>query len=441
MSGTQTDRVPGPEALGPRLARLRRDPIGMLTDLTREYGDVVRFKFGLEHVHFLNHPDLIREVLVTSSGKFHKGPGFQDLRRVMGDGLFTSEAPLHHRQRRLAQPAMHHSRVSAYADVMARIAESRAARWRDGERLRVDAEMSALTLAIVGKALFDVDFEEEDGRRVREAITVVLELFNRQRPAAVHAATDAFQGAMDELDAIIYGLIREHRAGPDRGDFLSMLLMARDEDAGSADGGMSDQQLRDEAITLVLAGHETTALALTWTLYSLTLFPDVEEELHREVDAVLGGRTPTYGDLASLTFTRMTFAEGIRMFPPVWAIDRRLLVDHEIGGHLLPAGSVVWLCPYVTQHDPRWWPEPERFDPLRFLPEAEAARPKYAYFPFSAGPRLCYGEPFAWMEGTLVLATIASRWRFDLAPGHPVEMLPIGTLRQRHGMAMDVHAR
>lgn len=248
-----------------------------------------------------------------------------------------------------------------------------------------------------------------------------------------------FQKARKRLDQTIYGLIeRRRKNGEDLGDLLSMLLLATDEDGA---GGMSDRQVRDEAMTLFLAGHETTANALTWTLYLLSQNPDCERRLHREIDAALGGRPPEFDDLPRLPYTGMVLAESMRLYPPAWGVGRLALEDYRIGEWRVPAGSVLLMSGWVTHRDPRWWPEPERFDPGRWTAEAKDARPKFSYFPFGGGSRLCVGERFAWMEGGLVLASIAQRWRPRLVPGHPVEPEPLITLRPRHGMRMTLDPR
>ena len=238
----------------------------------------------------------------------------------------------------------------------------------------------------------------------------------------------------------IYRMIDERRkSGTDRGDLLSMLLLAQDTEGDG--GGMTDLQLRDEAMTIFLAGHETTANALTWTWYLLSEHPDVEARFHAEIDSALGSRLPTVDDMAVLAYTRMVLAESMRLYPPAWILGRRALGPFEANGYEIPARSIVLMSQYVTHRDARWFPDPERFDPERFSPERQAERPKFAYFPFGGGPRVCIGEQFAWMEGVILLATIAQRWKLRLVPGHPVALQPIITLRPKHGMAMAVEAR
>jgi cytochrome P450 len=319
-------------------------------------------------------------------------------------------------------------------------------RWHDGQTLDIAQEMMHLTLAIVGKTLFDTETEAE-AEEVREALTATMESFTRfMLPFAELLdrlplpATRRFEQARARLDAIIYGIINERRkSGEDRGDLLSMLIMAQDEEEDG--GSMSDEQLRDEAMTIFLAGHETTANALTWTWYLLSQHTEVEAKLHAEIDGLLGDRPPTAEDLPGLRYTEMVLAESMRLYPPAWILGRRALKDYEVGGFHIPAGSIVVLSPYVMHRDERYFPEPQRFDPERWTPEAKEARPQFSYFPFGGGPRRCIGEGFAWMEGILVIATLARRWRMRLVPGHSVATQPMVTLRPKHGMQMKLEQR
>ena len=424
-----------------------RDPLAFLSNLRATYGDIARVPLGAETLYLFSHPDLVRDVLVTNHKNFHKGRGLERAKNLLGEGLLTSEGDYHLRQRRLAQPAFHRQRVSAYGATMSAYAATRRERWRAGAEIDVHQEMMALTLAIVGKTLFDADVEHE-AAEIGAALATTFESFNfgfflpfgellERLPLPANLR---FKKARARLDATIYRLIEERRqARVDRGDLLSMLLLAQDTEGDGS--GMSDLQLRDEAMTIFLAGHETTANALTWTLYLLSQHPDVEQRVHAEVDAALGGRLPSADDLAILPYTRMVLAESMRLYPPAWIVGRRAVGPFEANGYPIPARSIVLLCQYVMHRDERWFPEPDRFDPDRFLPARQAERPKFAYFPFGGGPRVCIGEQFAWMEGILALATIAQRWRLRLVPGHPVALQPIITLRPKFGMRMTVKAR
>jgi cytochrome P450 len=398
-------------------------------------------------VYLVSDPELIREVLVTHHRRYLKGRGLQEAKRLLGEGLLTSEGEFHRRQRRLAQPAFHHARVDGYAGVMAAYADRAQRRWRAGDVVDMHREMTDLTLAIVGKTLFDTDVEGADARLVRESLTSVLEMFDRMTsPIAPlmdllpFPSMRRFERARDNLDAVVYRLIEERRSGGrDRGDLLSMLLMATDEEGDGA--GMTDEQLRDEALTIFLAGHETTANALTWMWYLLSQHPEVEGRLHDELDRVLGGRLPTIEDLPSLPYTEMVMAESLRLYPPAWVMGRRTQEPHELGGYPIPEGGTLLMSQYLMHHDPRWYPDPYRFDPERWTPEAQATRPKFAYFPFGGGPRLCIGESFAWMEGRLILATITQRWRARFIPGQVLRLQPRITLRPARGMLMQLEAR
>jgi cytochrome P450 len=433
---------PGPRSWipGTALRAMQRDPLNFLTRAARENGDVVHFTFGPQHLYLVNEPELIREVLVTQGRSFMKGRALQRTKMVLGEGLLTSEDPLHKRQRRLAQPAFHRERIARYAEVMVERAKKTSDAWSDGATIDAAAEMMRLTLAVVAQTLFAADVDAS-ANEISAAMSRLMDVF----PMLVSPFTDILRHlplpavrradrAIAQLDAIIYRIINERRAsGEDRGDLLSMLLLAQDEEGS---GGMTDLQLRDEAMTLFLAGHETTANALAWTWYLLAQHPDIEAELHREVDA-LGG-DPTPADYPRLKFTEMVFAESMRIFPPAWIIGRLALEDVRLGGWTIPRGAVVIVSQWVTHRDARWWPEPERFDPRRF---AEASHPKFAYFPFGGGSRVCIGEGFAWMEGVLVLATIARKWRLLLASDEPVQPQPVITLRPRGGIAMTLTAR
>jgi cytochrome P450 len=429
------------------LLAFRRDPLKFLTRLAREHGDVVPFRMGPQRVLLLNHPDLVKDALVTRADCFHKGRALQRSKRLLGEGLLTSEGEHHRRQRRLAQPAFHRKRIDSYGAVMVDYVARDSSRWHDGETLDISHEMMRLTLGIVGKTLFDADVES-DTDEIGGALTELLELFQmlllpyseylERLPLPVNRR---FTRARAKLDAVIYRIINERRAsGADRGDLLSMLLLAQDEE-GAGDS-MTDEQIRDEALTIFLAGHETTANALAWTWYLLSQNPQVEAKLHAELDAVLvGGRLPTVEDLPQLRYTEMVLAESMRLYPPAWVVGRLAIKDYAVGGHVAAVGTLVLISQYVLHRDPRFFPEPLCFDPERWTPEAKEARPPYAYFPFGGGARRCIGEGFAWMEGTLIIAAIARRWRMRPIPDHPVVPHPRMTLRAKHGIRMKIEDR
>ncbi|MBS1789378.1 MAG: cytochrome P450 [Acidobacteria bacterium] len=448
VSTTSAIFPPGPKSPipGVNLIRLRRNPIRFLSQIANEYGEIVYFKLGPQPVFLLNNPDLIRDVLVTHNKQFMKGEGLQRAKKLLGEGLLTSEGDFHLRQRRLAQPAFHRQRIAGYASTMVEYAQRVSDGWQTGEAKDIAREMMRLTLAIAGKTLFDADVETE-ADEIGDALGEAMELFGyltlpfsqflERLPLPI---MKRFRAARQRLDETIYRMIRERRqSGEDRGDLLSMLMQARDIEGDGA--GMTDEQLRDEAMTIFLAGHETTANALTWTWYLLSQNPEAESRLHAEIAEVLGGRTATAEDHPRLRFTEMVFAEAMRLYPPAWLIGRRALHDYKLNEYHVPARSILLMSQYVMHRNPKYFPEPDRFIPERWMSEACESRPKFSYFPFGGGPRVCIGENFAWMEGTLVLATLAQKWRMRLVPGHPVELHPLVTLRPKYGMKMILERR
>ena len=426
---------PSPRFFGLDLyPRFRRDLLDMLQDIAREHGDVAFFRIGPLRFLLLNHPDHVEDILITRAHLFNKGRALERARRLLGNGLLTSENGFHLRQRRLVQPSFHKARIAAYARTMIERAERTSQRWTAQAEFDVVAEMNRLTLTIVGDTLFGADVEQ-DAEAVRLALLDVFEAFPiMMSPVAPLLerlplpAVRRYLKAQEVLDALVYRMIAARRAGAgDRGDLLSMLLLARDE--GNGGGQMTDQQVRDEAMTLFLAGHETTANALTWTWLLLADHPDVERRLHEEVDSVLGGRAAEPEDVTRLPYTRRVLTESMRCYPPAWAVGRRAMADLDIGGYAVKRGTIVLASQYLLHHDARFFEAPQRFDPDRWLPERQAGRPKYAYFPFGAGNRVCIGESFAWTEGILVLASLARRWRLERLDAEPVPMQAGITLR------------
>jgi len=431
------------------LPHFRKDPPGYLLSVAREYGDLAYMRLGPQHAYVVSHPDAIRDILVTNQSNFTKSRILERAKVLLGEGLLTSEGDLHTRQRRLVQPAFHRDRLIGYAADMVACAEQASGQYQPGVEIDMHREMTRLTLAIVGRTLFSADVAS-DADQIGAAMTQILSLFDtllvpfsewlQKLPLP---SVRRFEKARAQLDRIVYGLIADRRAHPgDTGDLLSMLLLSQDEDDHS---GMTDKQVRDEALTHLIAGHETTANALTWTWYLLSQNPDVEARLHAELDRVLGGRLPSFDDLSRLPCTTGVFAEALRLFPPAWAIGRRASEDYSIDGYTIPARSILLMSPWVVHRDPRWWTQgdaqPERVDPARWDPEAVAQRPKFAFFPFGGGTRVCIGERFAWAEGVLVLATVAQHWKMRLVPGHPVATQAVITLRPRHGMKMTLQSR
>lgn len=441
---------------GPRLPVIgamvgpNRDPLRMLARFADEYGDVTYFRLGHERCYFVNHPHYVRDVLVTHQRMFTKSRGLERAKKLLGDGLLTAEGAQHLRHRRLLQPAFHRDRIARYADVMVDAAARARERWQDHSTTDISRDMMRVTLAIVGKTLFDTDVESE-ADEVGAAVTDVLASFwIHLLPGADLLERLPFptlrraRAARARLDGLIYRMIAERRgAAGDRGDLLSMLIAAQDDEAehGSAGRGLTDGQVRDEAMTLLLAGHETTANALTWIWYLLSQHREAEANLHAELDRVLANRLPTMADLPNLPHARRVVAESMRLYPPAWLVGRRAVTDYTLGEYTVPARGMVFMSPFVMHRDERFYPEAARFAPDRWTPEFEAALPPFAYFPFGGGARRCIGEQFAWMEATLVLATLAQRWRLRLVPDLPVVPQPVITLRPKGGIWMTLHRR
>jgi cytochrome P450/ubiquinone/menaquinone biosynthesis C-methylase UbiE len=409
------------------------------------YGDLAHFRFRSTDIYLATDPEDIKRVLAADHRGYIKSQSMQETKRVLGEGLLTSEGELHHRQRRLIQPAFHHRRVDEYATAMADLAESAASTWRDGEVRDVHPEMSGLTIRIVSKTLFSTDLDGE-APEIVEALSRSIPILARM-PLPLSSLWERsplpsarrFAASLDRLERASRDIVERRRAEPDApDDLLALLLEARGNGNGT---GIGERQVRDETVTLLLAGHETTANLLSWAWYLLARNPDIEARLHAELDEVVGDRPVTPGDLPDLVYTGRVVNEALRLYPPVWAMGRRAIVDHEIGGYAIKTGSIVAINPYVMHHDPRFFPDPFRFDPDRWTDEQRRTRPKYAYFPFGGGPRLCLGESFAWNEARLVLAAFARRWRLRPAPGQRVEPAPGLTLRPKHGMRMRIERR
>ena len=422
------------------------DPLGFLTRCSREYGDVVRLGFPGPPAYLISHPEDVEYVLVKNNKNFVKDRYTRAELSILGNGLLINEGDSWRRQRRLAQPAFHRRRVEAFGETMVSFTERMLDGWRDGETRDVHAEMMRLTLEIVAKTLFDADIsrEAEDvGRSVNAIMARSSDqgssLFLRMLPESFPTPGNlAYRKATRRLDDMVYALVEERRrSGTDAGDLLSMLLRAEDEDGE----GMSDKQLRDEAMTIILAGHETTAIALSWTWYLLGKHPEVEARLSGELEEVLGGRAPTVQDLPRLGYADAVIKESMRLYPPAWAVGREVLGDCEIGGYRVPAGAQLFVSQYVVQRDPRFFGDPETFDPERWRDGRTEGLPQYAYFPFGGGPRLCIGSGFAKMEAVLLLATVAQRFRLEPISVRPPGAQPSITLRPRDGIKTRLRKR
>ncbi len=429
------------------VAGRRTDP-DFFVRAARAHPRIAHVRLGSEHLYLLSHPDLVRLLLVDSGRITTKSRGLQAARRVLADGLLTSEEPLHHRQRRLVQPAFHAARVAAYAAGMVAAADTTDAGWRDGARIDMAEGMSALTFDAVGRALFSSDLRGDAGE-VRSALGDLLSAYHRSFlpgfDLALRLGTPLGRrvtAAQARLDGVVARIISDHRDRGDTGDLLSALMGARD-----GAGGMDERQLRDEVMTLILAGHETTAATLTFCWYLLSAHRDAAGWLHEEIDRVIGARPPSSDDLGRLPRARAVIAETLRLYPPAWVLGRRLTADLDIDGWTLPAGSTCLVSQWVLHRDPRFWTEPQSFRPDRWIgsdggfDETAPGQPRYAFFPFGAGGRMCVGESFAWTEAILVLVRLARRWDPRLDPGQVLRLRPAITLRPDGGLPMTLAAR
>ncbi|KAF3884929.1 MULTISPECIES: cytochrome P450 [Nostocales] len=431
------------------LPNFQTDSLNFLLNLRREYGDVVRFRLGTRVLYLASHPNHIKHVLQDNNKNYRKSFGYRRLESFLGQGLLTSEDDLWRRERKLMQPAFHRDRIGAFSETMTHAIQAMLKRWKGfaerGEPINITNEMMRLTITIVCCTLFTTDISDE-ASDVGQALTIVLRHANN-RISSLFALPEnfpteenaRFQQALKTLDSVVYGLINERRqSGQDTGDLLSMLVFARDEETGET---MSEKQLRDEVMTIFLAGHETTANALSWTWYLLSKHPEVERRLYAELSEVLGGRVPTLFDLKNLKYTQQVLNESMRLYPPAWEIGRESIGSDKFDDYDIPANSTVILSSYVTHRHPDFWENPEGFDPERFSPLASAGRPQYAYFPFGGGPRTCIGNNFALMEAQLAIADVAQRYRLELVPGHVVVPQPMITLRPRNGIFMTLRPR
>jgi cytochrome P450 len=429
----------------------RTRPIQRLFEITEACGDVARLRFPVKPriAHLLRHPDHVRHVLVDNAKNYGKQTrGYAKLRGILGSGLVTSEGDFWKRQRRIANPAFHRERIARFSELMVNCTGQMLGGWSEhiasGKPFDVSREMMGLTLRVIGLTMLSTDVEGQSsavGDAVDELLHITIRRINDVFgwPEWVPTGENrSYRRARRTLDRIVNDMIAgRRRSSEDKGDLLSMLMSARDPETGE---GMSDTQLRDEVMTVFVAGHETTANALTWTLFLLSRHPDAQKTLRQEVDQVLGDRPPKLEDLERLVFTEKVVKESMRLVPPVWIIARSAIEDDVIGGYRIPKGTWVFFSPYLTHHDPRFWENPEGFDPSRFSAEEEAKRHRSAYFPFAFGPRKCIGEAFAMMEARLILASIVQRVRLELAPGRLIELDPTVTLRPKGGLWMTAKA-
>jgi len=463
IDGSNGVYPPGPKFL-PRLLTgrvFRGNAVTYMQECADRYGDLVHYTAIGRHIYQITHPSLIEDFFLKDSSKHHRGLVMQRAKTVLGDGLLTSEEPLHMRQRRLAQPAFHRNRIAAYAETIGTQSLAMTARWRSGTTLDLRQEMLAIALRIVGKCLFDLNVESDaEVKKISAAVDAFMGFlplaflpFSTQIMKLPIPTMQRIRKGSAELDAIIYGMIEDRRRDPpsglsDRGDLLSMLMNAVDPEAtGDESATMSNQQLRDECLTIMLAGHETTANALSFALALLARNPTMLDAVAEEAKTVLGtgdaARAPAAEDYPKLKFTTQVFAETLRLYPPVWVTARTCIQPYEIAGYKIAPGSILVAPQFVVHRDPRFFPDPLRFDPSRHTDENKAARPRYAFYPFAAGSRQCIGEGLAWMEGVFILAVIARDWKLTLPPNSPTEIAcnPAISLRPKQGVPLTLTRR
>lgn len=481
---------PGPSSLSPTklFRQFINNPIAMLMKIAYTYGDISHFKFGRQHVYLVNDPQHIENILIRDHKNFIKSRGLQASKRILGEGLLTSEGEYHDKQRRIIQPAFHPNRIKNYGHIMVDYAERICERWQDKMVIDIHSEMMHVTSAIIAKSVLGSNIVDIESHKVDNALLTSMEYFNRIlmpfgeliEKIPILPINRDFRSARNTLDSIVYRMIKEHRDDrrtekkpkgdkndnddnnnkvnlPHNHDLLYTLMEAQDQEAGIKQ--MSDIQLRDEVMTIFLAGHETTANALTWTFYLLSQHPDVERRLYEELCSVLGDknnntndlnqskdrtaslRLPTIEDISKLEYTEKVFRESMRLYPPAWTLGRQALTDYVIDKYVIPSGSIILMSQYVMHHNARYFPNPEAFDPDRWTKEFKSVLPRFSYFPFGGGIRGCVGEPFAWIEGILVIATVCRKWKMHHDPKHKVELKPLITLRPKYGMRMKLERR
>lgn len=503
---------PGPSSVlpGNLLRRFIDDPISMLTQMAQTYGEISHFKFGRQHVYLVNNPEYIEKILIKDHKNFIKSRGLQVSKRILGEGLITSEGDYHDKQRRIIQPAFHPDRIRSYGSIMINYADRLSEEWKDGEVIDIHSEMMHVASAIIAKSVLGSDILGTESDKVNGALLTSMEYLNRIlmpfgeliEKMPLLPINRNFHEAKDTLDSIVYRMIREHRdkvivrdsikkeegkkkhdnndnnsltydddkeaKGRDSShpphDLLYTLMEAQDPGGAKSEGEsaatarMTDVQLRDEIMTIFLAGHETTANALTWTFYLLSQYPKVERRLYDEIctvvhekedvgdestedPAIRNTRLPRIEDVSKLEYTEKVFRESMRLYPPAWTLGRQVLSDYVIDKYVIPSGSIVLMSQYVMHHNPRYFSKPDTFDPDRWTKEFKSTLPRFAYFPFGGGIRGCVGEPFAWIEGVLVLATICRKWKMQHETTHKVELKPLITLRPKYGMLMKLERR
>jgi cytochrome P450 len=458
MEKSSLEFPPGPKSMipGKTLRQFARDPINTLTKIAEEYGEISHFKLGRQHVYLINNPDYIEKILIYDHSNFKKGPRLQTAKRIIGEGLVTSEGEFHKKQRKLIQPLFLPKRISSYGAIMTDRALRMIQQWKDGSIINIHAELMKVTLSIICKSVMNYEMESKQAKDFAKAFSISKKYSSRLQHPIGHVLDHVpilpkvaqASHARKTLDSIVYGLISERRKEREKGndtsanDLLSKLIQVQDED-GSV---MSDKQLRDEVITILIAGHETTSNALTWTYYLLSQNPQVEKKVFEEIDSVLGGNgeeysKPSFADLPKLKYIENVFREAMRVYPPVWSMGRFVEDDYSLGGYTIPKGSSLLFSQYVMHHNSKYYNKPESFDPDRWTEEFKMHLPRFSYFPFGGGIRGCIGEPFAWQEGILLIATISSYWSMRLAPNEQVKLEPGITLNPKNGIKMRLRSR
>ncbi|MBP7280719.1 MAG: cytochrome P450 [Leptospiraceae bacterium] len=443
-------KVPGPPKshfIFGNLPDFQKNPPEYILKIVKEYGNISAINLAGFLCVIVNEPEIIKDIMMTNQKQFVKAHAFRILQKLLGQGLLTSEGEFHKRQKRLAQPSFFKTRIHSYAPSMVDYTNKLQQNWKEGETIDIHEEMTSVTLGIVAKTLFNAEVGTEEAREIGDALTKALGIFDEVLASPFAdillkipflPVTLRFKSALKKLDKVIYRTIDEHRkSGKDQGDFLSMLMLAKDEEGT---GTMTDKQLRDEAITIFLAGHETTANALSWTLYLLAKNPDKKEKLLAEIDSVLGEKSPTAEDVPKLEYALMVFSEALRMYPPVWWTGRENLSEYKIGDYSFKKGTIFVISQYAMHHDTRFYPDPYNFRPERWLPEESESKPKFAFFPFGAGIRICIGNQFAEQEAILVLASLFQKWDFHTEEKKEV-LSTMLTLRPKDGMKMRLMKR
>ncbi|PGS51678.1 cytochrome P450 [Bacillus sp. AFS041924] len=427
------------------LNEFRKNPLLFLSDLSKNYDTIVSFRFAHRKINLLLEPDLIKEVLVTKQNSFHKSKPFQEMKTLLGEGLLTSEDEVHMRQRRLIQPSFTKLHIQSYAEDMVNTTEEFIRPWKDGEERLISRDMMELTLAIIAKTMFSMDMKQGH-ERVGKHFDIIMDLATKRIRSVLKAPltlntpkNKSLTGAIKAIDKVLFEIIEKRNHSDTKDDLLGLLMRARDEESKQ---GMTNQQLRDEAMTIFLAGHETTANALSWTLYLLSQHPDKAKLLYEEVDRVLGSRRADFHSMKDLIYTQQIILESIRLFPPAWLISRKAIEDVRIGDYRIHKGETVMMSSYILQRSEQYFSNAGEFIPERFKNGKVEGVPEHAYFPFGGGPRVCIGNHFAMMEATLVLATIVQNYVIELAPNHhQVEAEPLITLRPKNGLRMIVKKR